>query len=150
METAVNRSLVTIGEDQTALAAAQLMKESQAGCIVVVDGAGRLTGIITGRDLVLKVMAPGKSPTAMHVREVMSPSPTTATADLDLRSMARILARARVRRLPIVDADNRPIGIITLEDFLVHAADVLHSIGTAVSSYLTVARMKSIDLAKRG
>lgn len=149
MHAAVNQSLITIGEEQNALAAAELMRQSETGCLLVVDRDGRLSGIVTGRDLVLKVLAPNKSPGSVRVRDVMTASPTTATKDLDLEKMAKILSRARVRRLPIVDDDGRPVGIVTLEDFLVHASDILHSIGTAVSSYLTVARLKSFDLSRR-
>ena len=90
---------------------------------------------MTGRDLVMKVLAPGKSAESLRVRDVMTPSPTTAPAsDMDMRALARIRSRARVRRLPVVDENNRPVGIITLEDMLVYAADMLHSLDTAVSS----------------
>jgi len=144
MHPAVNRSVITIDEGETALAAARLMKECEAGSLMVVDAAGKLTGLLTGRDLVLKVMAENKTPTTVRVRDVMSRGPTTAPAeDLDIRELAKILGRARVRRLPIVDRDGRPVGMITLEDMLMHAGEVIHSLTTAVSSYLTVARLKS-------
>lgn len=149
MHPAVNRSVITIDEGQTALAAARLMKETETGSLLVVDHEGKLSGLLTGRDLVLKVLAENKSPSTVRVREVMTKSPMTAPADdLDMREMARMLARARVRRLPIVDRAGRPVGMITLEDMLVHAADVVHSLGTAVSSYLTVARLKSVNAGK--
>jgi CBS domain-containing protein len=144
MHPSINRSVITIDESATALAAARLMKESETGSLMVVNSSGKLTGLLTGRDLVLKVLAENKSPNSVRVRDVMSGSPMTAPAeDLDIRELAKILGRARVRRLPIVDGDGRPVGIITLEDMLVHAGDVIHSLSTAVSSYLTVARLKS-------
>jgi CBS domain-containing protein len=149
MHAAINTSIVTIEENESALTAARLMKESEAGCLIVVDHNGTLSGIVTGRDLVLKVLAPNKPAHNVRVSEVMTASPTTALAsDIDMKAMARILSRARVRRLPIVDEKNRPVGIITLEDMLVYTADMLHSLGAAVSSYLTVARLKSVDLAR--
>lgn len=148
MHATINTSIVTVEETESALTAARLMKESEAGCLIVVRRDGTLSGIVTGRDLVLKVMAPNKPAHSVKVSEVMTSSPTTAPAsDIDIKALARILARARVRRLPIVDEHNHPVGIITLEDMLVYTADMLHSIGTAVSSYLTVARLKSVDLA---
>jgi len=149
MHAAINTSIVTIKENESALAAARLMKEAEAGCLVVVDHEGALSGIVTGRDLVLKVLAPNKPAEKVRVSEVMTTSPTTALAsDIDMKAMARILSRARVRRLPIVDEKNRPVGIITLEDMLAYSADIVHSLGAAVSSYLTVARLKSVDLAR--
>lgn len=147
MHPAVNRSVITLEENQTALSAAKLMKESETGSLLIVDEAGRLTGLLTGRDLVLKVLAENKSPSGVRVRDIMTRSPTTAPAgDLDIRELARMLARARVRRLPIVDSAGRPVGMITLEDMLAYSADIAHSLGTAVSSYLTVARLKSANL----
>lgn len=148
MHATINTSIITIDERENALTAARMMKESEAGCLLVVRDDGTLSGIVTGRDLVLKVLAPGKPAHSVKVSEVMTTSPTTAPAtDIDIKALARILARARVRRLPVVDENNRPVGIITLEDMLVYAADIVHSIGTAVSSYLTVARLKSVDMA---
>ena len=135
MHSAINTSIVTIDEDESAQAAAHLMQQAETGCIIVVDHDGALSGIVTGRDLVMKVLAPGKSAQSLRVRDVMTRSPTTAPAtDIDMRALARILSRARVRRLPVVDENNRPVGIITLEDMLVYAADIMHSLGTAVSS----------------
>lgn len=149
MHHAINTSIVTVDEDDSALAAARLMKESEVGCLIVVRRDGTLSGILTGRDLVLKVLAPNKQAQSVRVSEVMTPSPTSALAsDLDMKALARILARARVRRLPVVDENNRPVGIITLEDMLVYSSDILHSLGTAVSSYLTVARLKSVDMGR--
>lgn len=147
MHAAINRSIITIDAKESVLTAARLMKQSEVGCLLVVNDDGTLSGILTGRDLVMKVLAPNKPAHAVHVRDVMTTSPTTVLAsDIDIKEMARILSRARVRRLPVVDERNRPVGIITLEDMLAYGADLLHSLGTAVSSYLTVARMKATDL----
>ena len=149
MHPAINTSIVTVDEDQSALVAARLMKESEVGCLLVVRRDGTLSGILTGRDLVLKVLAPDKQARSVRVSDVMTASPTSALAsDLDMKALARILARARVRRLPVVDENNHPVGIITLEDMLVYSSDILHSLGTAVSSYLTVARLKSVDMGR--
>jgi CBS domain-containing protein len=150
MHHAINRSVITIKEGETALAAARLMKDSETGSLLVVDDAGKLTGLVTGRDLVLKVLAENKSPTGLRVRDVMTASPMTAPAeDLDMRELAKMLSRARVRRLPVVDSAGKPVGIITLEDMLVHSADIIHALATAVSSYLTVSRLKSAHLGTR-
>lgn len=150
MHPAINRSVITIQESATALAAAKLMKESETGSLMVVDASGKLVGLLTGRDLVLKVLADNKSPNGVRVGDVMTRSPMTApSGDLDIRDLAKILGRAKVRRLPVVDENQHPIGMITLEDMLVHAADVIHALSTAVSSYITVARLKSVSLGSR-
>ncbi len=90
------------------------------------------------------VLAPDKPADETLVKEVMTRSPMTAQADdVALKDLAKVLSRGRVRRLPIVDDHHRPVGIIALEDLLVHASDILHSCATAVSPYLTVARLRS-------
>jgi len=96
----------------------------------------------------VNILAVNKSPSSVHVNAIMTRSPMTAPADdLDMRELAKILGRARVRRLPVVDRDHRPVGMITLEDMLVHAGDIIHALSTAVSSYITVARLKSANLS---
>ena len=144
MHSAVNKSVITIKETESALAAARLMKETETGCLLVVDGDGKLTGILTGRDLVLNILAPNEKAEELRVKQVMTRQPMTARVDqVSLRELAKTLGRGRVRRLPVVDAANRPVGIITLEDMLVHSADVLHSCAAAVSPYLTLAPLRS-------
>ncbi len=113
--------VVTANPDTTAARAAQLMREHHVGCLIVVDGAsnsGKPVGIVTDRDLVLAVMAEGLDPSLFTVGDIMSVDLVTAPIDADLLDAARMLRRHRVRRLIVLDEEERVVGVGTLEDLL--------------------------------
>ncbi len=143
-QTVVNWSVVTVREDQAVADAAQLMKETEIGCVLVVDGGGVLTGILTGRDLVLKVMAASRSMTT-KVKEVMTGAPIAMKAHdrMDAIELARKMGRVRVRRVPIVDDDGRPVGIVSLEDIVVYSGEVMAALADALAPSLTYGRLRA-------
>jgi CBS domain-containing protein len=98
--------------------AAQLMKDEEVGPVPV--GADqqtkRLLGIVTDRDLALKVVADARQIAAVKVEEVMTRSPVTCHADDDLQTAIDAMEKHQVRRIPIVDDNNQIIGIIAQAD----------------------------------
>lgn len=145
MHPLVHTSLITIAPSASTALAAELMAHTRIGSLLVVDDTGRLTGILTGRDLVVRMVATGDEAREVTVSQVMSASPSVCSAERadDLIELARSLARAKVRRLPIVDEEHRPVGIIACEDILVHVGRVLHALGQAVASDLSIARLRT-------
>jgi len=101
--------------EDTARRAAQLMRDCDCGVIPVTDDARRVVGIVTDRDLAIRVIAAGKGPDT-RLAEVMTPMPKTCSADDDLRDVERKMAELQVRRIPIVDAGGRCLGIISQAD----------------------------------
>ena len=103
--------------DQTALEVAQLMRARNVGSVPVVENWDTMTlvGIVTDRDLTMKVIAGGRPPETTSVREVMSPNPITCAPDEDIQRALETMARSQVRRLPVVES-GRLIGIIALAD----------------------------------
>jgi CBS domain-containing protein len=103
--------------DQTALEVAQLMRARNVGSVPVVENRDTMTlvGIVTDRDLTMKVIAGGRDPETTSVREVMSPNPITCAPDEDIQRALETMARSQVRRLPVVES-GRLIGIIALAD----------------------------------
>lgn len=103
--------------DQTALEVAQLMRARNVGSVPVVENRETmvLVGIITDRDLTIKVIAGRRDPATTSVREVMSPEPITCAPDEDISRAVETMARSQVRRLPVVEG-RRLIGIIALAD----------------------------------
>jgi CBS domain-containing protein len=103
--------------DQTALEVAQLMRARNVGSVPVVENRDTmvLVGIITDRDLTIKVIAGRRDPTTTSVRDVMSPHPITCAPDDDISRAVETMARSQVRRLPVVEG-RRLIGIIALAD----------------------------------
>jgi CBS domain-containing protein len=98
--------------------AAQLMKSEDVGPIPVVENeqSKKLAGIVTDRDLAIKVVAEGKTPDSVLVQDVMTPNPVTCRPDDDLQSALDAMAANQVRRIPVVDENNSIVGIIAQAD----------------------------------
>ncbi len=103
---------------QTVAGAAPLMKSENVGSIPVVKDQQdkKLIGIITDRDLAIKVVADGRDPKGTKVSEVMSTGVATCRREDDLEKALRLMEVHQVRRIPVVDEGNRVIGIIAQAD----------------------------------
>ncbi len=97
-------------------AAARLMRSHVVGALPVIDD-GELVGIVTDRDLAMRLRADAP-PAATRVRDLMTPAPVAARADEPLdRAVARMLER-RVRRLVVVDESDRVCGVLSVDDLV--------------------------------
>jgi CBS domain-containing protein len=94
----------TLGEVAT------LMKQQDCGSIPVIE-AGRLIGIVTDRDIVVRGVAAGKDPKTQRVSEVMSSNPVTIGPDEDVADAEKKMADRQIRRLPVVEG-GKLVGII--------------------------------------
>ena len=116
----------------TALAqVARLMAEHEVGSVIVVDGDGRLAGIVTDRDIALRGVARGLDPGAA-VSTIMSNDVVGVPEHAGWEAAANQLAPWAHRRLPVVDDDGVVRGVITLDDLLLHCTSVLERMTTAV------------------
>lgn len=108
----------TLGE------AATLMKQEDCGSLPILEG-GKLVGIITDRDIVVRAIADGKDPKSCKVSDVMSADPVTVSPDTSVDEAQRIMSERQVRRLPVVD-DGRLVGIVVIGQIAQrdHAKDV--------------------------
>jgi CBS domain-containing protein len=102
--------------------AAKVMAREDVGSVPVVDG-GRLVGVVTDRDLVVRVLAEGRNPDATTVGEVASSDVATLSPDDSLDDALKLLAGHQVRRLPIVE-DDQLVGIVAQADIARHADEV--------------------------
>lgn len=102
----------------TAQDAAKAMKQVDAGPIPVVRSrdSKELVGIVTDRDLAMRVVAEGKDPKATKLEDVMSRDVSTCMEDDDVSKAARLMEQFQIRRVPIVKADGTVIGIIAQAD----------------------------------
>jgi CBS domain-containing protein len=104
----------TVTSDQTAREAAAFMLRADAGSIPVCDG-GRVVGMFTDRDIAVRGVAEGRGPDT-PVSELMSDGVICAHEDDDVQDVARRMSDEQVRRIPVVDTDERLIGIVSLGD----------------------------------
>ena len=102
--------------------AARLMRTEDTGVLPVVESEGsrRLIGMITDRDIALRVVADGM--TSAQVRDAMSANPKSCRPDDNVKDVMRVMSDAQVRRIPIVDAGGTVVGIVSQAD-VVREAD---------------------------
>lgn len=101
---------------------AEKMRSLNVGSLPVLDGQ-RLTGMITDRDIVVRAIAMGHNPETSRVRDAMSPEVFALNESASLREAAEMMKEHQVRRLPVVDDNQRLIGIIALGDLAQEASD---------------------------
>ncbi len=104
-------------------AATAMLARHQAGVLVVDDG-GRLTGIFTERDVLTRVVGRELEPRRTTLREVMTPNPEALTREDRVAYAVYCMSVAGYRTVPLVDADHRPVGVITAGDILRWVADL--------------------------
>jgi len=101
--------------DDSVQQAARLMGEADTGVLPVREG-DRLVGMVTDRDVTLRLVAEGKDPARTKVREVMSPEVRYVFDDEGLEHVAENMAEQQIRRLPVVNREKRLVGILSLGD----------------------------------
>lgn len=104
----------TVSADQTAREAAAFMLRADAGSIPVCEG-DRVIGMITDRDIAVRGVAEGRGPDT-PVSELMSDGIICAHEDDDVQAVARRMSEEQVRRLPVIDSEERLVGIVSLGD----------------------------------
>jgi CBS domain-containing protein len=105
----------TIEPSNSVVEAARIMKQEDAGVVPVTEN-GRLTGMITDRDIAVRVVAERKDPQSTTVREVASTDLLTVDPQQDLDEALRLMTQHQVRRLPVVEEDGRLVGIVAQAD----------------------------------
>ena len=110
----MTRDVETIQPDQTAQEAARFMLRADAGSIPVTEGE-RLIGMITDRDIAVRGVAEGRGPET-PVRELMTDGIVCASINEDVDSVAQKMSDAQVRRLPVIDEQQKLCGIVSLGD----------------------------------
>jgi CBS domain-containing protein len=117
--------------DETALAAARRMRDFRVGSVIVVR-EGRPIGILTDRDLVIRVIAAGIDPARTPISEIVTYDASTIGRDAEIETAARIMSERGVRRLPIVADDGKVTGIVTTDDLMVLFTRQLAELGIGI------------------
>ena len=118
------RLVVTVHDSDSLRFAAERMARSGVGCVVV-ERERRPVAILTDRDLALDALCEDLDVDTTSVKAVMGHAPITIFEGESLQAAAQRIAAARVRRLPIVDAEGLLVGLISADDLMLHTADRL-------------------------
>lgn len=108
------------------------MERENLGSLVV-ERDGRLCGIITDRDIALRVVGTLKDPAVTPVREVMTPDPIRISVNKTLRHLTSLMHAYHGRRVPIVDDFDTTVGIVSLDDLIARSGDPMSEIGKALA-----------------
>ncbi len=117
------RKVITINQDESLVTAAALMRENCVGYLIVVEPfLGRRTpiGVLTDRDIVVKVIAKGVDAQALAVRDVMTRGPLVAKEDADVEETLQRMRGMGVRRVPVVGTAGELTGVLSLNDVVDH------------------------------
>ena len=111
--------LLILPGDTTVLEAARQMTTRRRGSVLVVDAAQRLIGIFTERDLMTKVVACAHNPAKVCLNEVMTRQPRSVAPQMPVSHALVLMRDGGFRHLPVVDAEDRPIGMFSMRDSLI-------------------------------
>lgn len=124
IESLLSRPVSALPTSATCAEAARRMRRQNIGSIIVEED-GAPIGIVTDRDLALRVVAEELDPGTVTLGAVMSPFPAFLTTERDLRAALDVMREMHVRRLPAVNGKGRVIGVLSLDDVLIELAEQL-------------------------
>jgi len=130
------REVVTATRETTIQQAAQLMRENHVGDLLVVDQQNEVrtpVGIVTDRDIVIAVVAPGLDPAILSVGDIMGPELETVTEDEGIFETLHQMRDAGVRRIPVVNENNELTGIVSTDDIVQLLADEMTEVAKLIS-----------------
>lgn len=114
----MTENLVFSTPGDTVSKVAQLMKREDIGPVLIVDNeqSKKLVGIVTDRDLAIKVVGEGRDPQNTRVEDVMTRKLITCHADDNVENAMKAMAQYQLRRIPVVDENMKLVGIISQAD----------------------------------
>ncbi len=112
------REVDTASAEESVQAAAQRMGTRHVGTLIVVDEQHTPVGVVTDRDIAIRVVAQGRDPHRTSVGEVMSADVLTIPQEIEVEKALTLMRAKTVRRLPVVDEQGHLVGVVSLDDIL--------------------------------
>lgn len=134
----MTKHVIGVSPEESVEVAARTLNRHNVGALPVCTADGKLCGMVTDRDLVIRCVAVGKSPAETSVRQVMTSQVTSVKPDMDVGAAAHLMGRQQIRRLPVTE-NGKLCGMVTLgdmaarEDSVMDAADALMDITSNIS-----------------
>lgn len=111
----MNKNVVSVSPDESVSLASKLLSRHNIGSLPVCSHDGKLRGMVTDRDIVLRCIAPGYDPNETAVEKIMTKSVATVSPGDDISHAADVMSSAQVRRVPVI-SDGRVAGMLSLGD----------------------------------
>jgi len=127
------KPVVAVGKDATVMDAIRAMVEKRVGAVMVLD-EGRLLGIFTERDVVVRVVLEGREPSKTRAADVMTSAVKTIRDDTDRKVARRLMADNHIRHLPVVDAAGKIVSMLSMRHLLrAEVSDLEQTVWSLVS-----------------
>ena len=126
----MSTNVATVSMEDSVAVAARLLSRRNVGVLPVTDPRGRLKGILTDRDIVLRCVAASFDPNLTKVRQIMSSNPLSVRPGDAAETASLLMAKKQVRRVPVTE-NGRVVGLVSLGDLAAHttqAAEALSGI----------------------
>ena len=131
-----SRSAVTVPRTATVMETVRTMAGAKVGSVLVVDG-GRLIGIFSEREVILRVVLEGRHPESTTVEEVMTSSVQTIRPDTTTDGALRIMHQSHIRHLPVVDDSGHVLAVVSMRSLLQEKIDELNLQLDSLEHYIT-------------
>jgi len=129
----MNRNLKTVRPEDTVKLAAQIMNENHIGALVVVSGSGEVVGILTERDILVNVVATGKSAENVKVEDAMTSEIITVSPNKTLEEAADIMTENKIKKLPVIE-ERSLVGMITATDLVAYEKDLIEKVAVLLAA----------------
>lgn len=128
----MSKRIASLSPEACAADAARLMREEDVGAVLALGPNHKPVGILTDRDLVLRVVALNRDPSKVKLKEVMSTHPASVRHSEPVMLVARRMAEKGVRRLPVVNEGGSVIGVVSVDDLLTVLISELSNVCTVL------------------
>ncbi|HYQ98338.1 MAG TPA: CBS domain-containing protein [Candidatus Nitrosocosmicus sp.] len=126
------KPVVRISPETSITEACQLLEQNNIGCLIA-EREGKLCGIVTDRDIALRVTGAKRDPDKTKVQDIMTPDPIRVSVDKDLHHLTALMHAYHVRRVPIVNGFDTTLGLVTMDDLIAELGSDISEIGKAIS-----------------
>lgn len=124
--------MVLADQNETATEVARRLRDERVGCVIVTTGDRQPIGILTDRDLAIRVVAEGRDPNSVLVSEIVTSAPLVLREDDDVASAVACMRDHGIRRIPIVDDAGRAVGIVTSDDLMIELGREMGSLSAGL------------------
>ena len=118
----MTQNVIGIGPEESAEVAARTLTHYNIGVLPVCSSDGKLCGVLTDRDLVIRCMASGRQPAQTPVKNIMTGQVLSVTPDMDASAAAQLMGSRQIRRLPVVE-QGKVCGMVSLGDIAVRQGE---------------------------